>query len=104
MAQNYGLGKGLASLIPKKTNISSDGKEEIKNNPPVLFSAPHVNTVPAKQEVHEIEISQIIPNAHQPRFDFNAEKMAELAESIKHHGIIQPLVVSQKGEQFEIIA
>lgn len=102
MAQNYGLGRGLSSLIPPKNK-----KEESKSSFVADFK-PTSSTTPVnselKNEVREIEISRIVPNVHQPRFDFNEEKLAELANSIKHHGIIQPLVVNQKGEQFEIIA
>jgi len=44
------------------------------------------------------------PNPHQPRIDFNQEKLQELANSIKEHGIIQPIVVTKNDNQYEIIA
>jgi ParB family chromosome partitioning protein len=46
----------------------------------------------------------IIPNPHQPRLNFDEGKMQELVASIKEHGIIQPIVVSKNGNQYEIIA
>lgn len=52
----------------------------------------------------EIPIANIIPNPHQPRLHFDPTKLDELAESIKEHGILQPLVVSRIGEQYELIA
>jgi ParB family chromosome partitioning protein len=102
MAQNYGLGRGLSSLIPQK-NLKKDNGRPAEPQVAVQSIPTEKNTVNTN-EVREIEISRIVPNVHQPRFDFNEEKLAELANSIKQHGIIQPLVVNQKGEQFEIIA
>jgi len=52
----------------------------------------------------EIEIEKIIPNPHQPRFEFNETKLEELSNSIKNHGIIQPLIVSKNNGQYELIA
>lgn len=55
--------------------------------------------------VTEIDIFRIVPNPYQPRLEFDKEKLSELADSIKEHGVIQPLVVSRKeGNQFELIA
>lgn len=51
-----------------------------------------------------MDLSEIVPNPDQPRFHFDEEKLKELSASIKNHGIIQPIVVSKKGEKFEIIA
>lgn len=49
-------------------------------------------------------IEELVPHAHQPRKTFNDTKMAELVSSINEKGIIQPLVVRQLGEQYQIIA
>ncbi len=51
-----------------------------------------------------MDINQIVPNPHQPRLNFNEEKINELSASIKEHGIIQPLVVTQSGTKFELVA
>ncbi|MFZ2330816.1 MAG: ParB/RepB/Spo0J family partition protein, partial [Atribacterota bacterium] len=76
---NKGLGKGLESIIP----ISS-----IKDRTYVL----------------EVDIDQLIPNLYQPRQDFNQEKIDELKESIKAHGIIQPIIVRESAQGYEIVA
>ncbi len=78
--QNRGLGKGLSSLIP------SGGK-------------------PAGQEtVLSVNVSEIQPNPHQPRKQFDDQALKELAESIRSQGVILPLVVRQTGAGYEIIA
>ena len=56
------------------------------------------------KNIQEIPIEDIIPNRFQPRLAFNEEGLKELAESIKQHGIIQPLVVRKLGDKYEIIA
>ncbi|MCK8824536.1 nucleoid occlusion protein [Fuchsiella alkaliacetigena] len=54
--------------------------------------------------IEEIPIEELSPNPYQPRVDFDEVKLKELAESIKNHGIIQPLTVRKKKEGYEIIA
>lgn len=108
MAQNYGLGRGLSSLIPQKAKKISEPEADFnyfgsaagdETNEVALASAPKL------LEDHEIEISRIVPNPHQPRFHFDELKLQELSNSIKEHGIIQPIVVSKNAdESFEIIA
>ncbi|RYL90883.1 nucleoid occlusion protein [Sporolactobacillus sp. THM7-4] len=56
------------------------------------------------ERVHEIPVSKIIPNQYQPRSVFNEEKLGELAETIRNHGMIQPIVLRPIGDQYEIIA
>ncbi len=123
MAQNYGLGRGLSSLIPqrKPTSVSTDEGEKKIDKPEadfnyfgsrgekasdVLSANLPASTVPAPKllEDNEVEIAKIVPNPHQPRFHFDETKLQELSNSIKEHGIIQPIVVSRNGEQYEIIA
>ena len=48
-----------------------------------------------KDEVIQLPIAKIIPNKYQPRNIFNDEKISELSESIKEHGVIQPIVVGK---------
>lgn len=57
-----------------------------------------------KSSVTELNIRDIDTNLKQPRKDFNDEKLAELSASIKRHGIVQPIVVRQKGDRFSIVA
>ena len=56
------------------------------------------------KEVRQIPIEDIIPNRFQPRINFDEKALNELSESIKQHGIIQPLVVRPLGDKYEIIA
>lgn len=54
--------------------------------------------------VKEIRINEIEPNSGQPRKHFNDEKLAQLAESIKQHGVVQPLIVQRDGNTYKIVA
>ena len=57
-----------------------------------------------KNEIMQVSVSKIIPNPNQPRKFFAEDGILRLADSIKQHGIIQPLVVRQCGEHYELIA
>lgn len=57
-----------------------------------------------ESQVQNINIDLIIPNRFQPRLSFDEKALNELAESIKQHGIIQPLIVRQLADKYEIIA
>jgi len=76
------LGKGLSALIPEVESKGAEIKEGIIN----------------------LKLSQIKPNPFQPREDFDAESLEELVQSIKEKGVIQPILVRRKGDQFELIA
>ena len=84
IAKKTGLGKGLDTLIPSK-----------KVEEPV-------STVVKSEEM--VDINSIEPNKEQPRKLFNEDSLIELSESIKQHGIVQPLVVTKKDGYFKIIA
>ena len=81
-SKKRGLGRGLGALIPSDPeNSNYDG------------------------ELKEIKVSQIIPNPSQPRMLIDTDKLQELMESIKEHGVVQPVVVRPvKGEKYELIA
>jgi len=85
-----GLGRGLGSLIPNKTNSSVGDIEEKKNN--------------KREGALEIDLEKINLNPFQPREKFTDSKLDELADSIKKYGIIQPLLVSEKDGVYELIA
>lgn len=51
-----------------------------------------------------VSIEKIHPNPNQPRTHFNETELEELSESIREHGVLQPLLVRKKGDEFEIIA
>jgi len=81
MSKKFGLGKGLGALI-------SENEESTNESGNKLF----------------IPLNKIKNNAEQPRKSFDNEKIAELAESIKHHGIIQPLILMKENDDYVIIA
>lgn len=72
-----GLGKGLGALIP---------------------------TGPTKERLLEISIDEIIPNPYQPRKALGEESLEELANSIRQHGLLQPIIVRKVEEGYEIVA
>lgn len=102
------LGKGLSALIPNnvRENFAEDNRNEAATNTDRAEKAGALNA-PAKENrgVHEIDIKRIIPNTNQPRKHFKAEHLEELAESIKIHGVLQPVVVIEKKDGvYELIA
>lgn len=89
-----GLGKGLESLIP--TDIV-----ETKYDPTAKTDAKGRRI---GEEILQIELSKIDPNPHQPRKSFDQGQLETLADSIKLHGILQPLVASPSGNRYQLIA
>lgn len=88
------LGKGLQSLIPPKSI-----------NRPVPAQAVQAEKSAVISGVLGIEVGKITGNPHQPRKNFDKDKLRELVDSIKEHGILQPLVVSKlKNGNFQLIA
>lgn len=84
-----GLGRGLGSLIPQKIAPAA-GTEAAKV---------------AEAAIVEISPDQIVVNPHQPRTHFSPSDLEDLIASIKEHGIIQPLVITKKGDgEYELIA
>lgn len=78
MSKKYGLGKGLGALIPE------DNQQE--------------------EGITKISLNLIKANKEQPRKYFDEEKILELSESIKIHGVIQPLILKSEGRTFTIVA
>ena len=85
MPAKRGLGKGIDSLIPTDSKLKNEDKSESKS-------------------VSMLRISDIEPNKSQPRKMFNEDRLNELAESIKQHGIVEPLIVVKKDDYYEIVA
>ncbi len=84
-AKKGGLGKGLDSLIVNK-------------NEGVVAVNPEQHGAPV-----EVDINKVEPNKLQPRKNFDEDKLQDLAENIKIHGIINPLIVQDRGKYYEII-
>lgn len=96
MASKRGLGKGLDSLIPvsdvqpeskKSITVTSDAKDE---------------TVQKAETV--VKITKVEPNREQPRKNFDEDALQELADSIRQFGLLQPILVQDRGDYYEIIA
>ena len=64
----------------------------------------NVDTAAAENEIVQLKINEIEPNKNQPRKDFDEEKLRQLAESIKHHGVVQPVIVKKSGDAYNIVA
>ncbi|MBQ8519155.1 MAG: ParB/RepB/Spo0J family partition protein [Agathobacter sp.] len=90
MAIKKGLGKGLDSLITNKVEKPVESKVEVKvdnANGAVLMN-----------------INKVEPNREQPRKKFDEDALLELSESIKQFGVLQPLLVTERDDYYEIIA
>ncbi len=81
MAKKMGLGKGIDSLFSQETSVYPEGS------------------------IVELNITQVEPNANQPRKTFDDEKLEVLAESIRQHGLIQPIIVTKPvNDRYTIVA
>jgi ParB family chromosome partitioning protein len=89
MAVKKGLGKGLDSLITDKVNK------------PVAHAAP---SAPKVNDAVMMNITKVEPNREQPRKKFDEDALLELSESIKQFGVLQPLLVQERDNYYEIIA
>ncbi len=83
MKQQRGLGRGLNALLSDELVNAANDKEEI---------------------IKIVDINEIEPNFGQPRKNFDEEELKELSSSILEHGILQPLIVREKNNKYEIIA
>lgn len=99
-----GLGRGLDALIPSKA--PEEKKIQKKENPEAVLKTENKAEAPAKERPAEmkVKISSVEPNRSQPRKRFDEDSLLELSESIKQYGILQPLLVSDKTDFYEIIA
>ena len=79
-----GLGRGLGALLPEYEEI--------------------VETHNGQGGIVELELEKIFPNPDQPRKQFDEDKLIDLAESIKEHGVLQPIIVTPRDDKYMIIA
>ena len=110
-----GLGKGLDSMIPildstatkKKTGRTAIDKEELQNAAKEAHKHQkekmEFEGKPGEQ-VQIVKLTKVEPSREQPRKQFDADALQELAESIKQFGVLQPLLVQKKEDYYEIIA
>jgi ParB family chromosome partitioning protein len=91
MAKKTSLGTGLSSLIPNKLN---------KSNIPLKKE-----NFASSDNIVKIPIESVVPNPNQPRLYFSEDNLKELSESIKEHGVIQPVIVTRVSDtRYELIA
>ncbi len=90
MSKTSVLGRGLGNLIPGSGNKNS--------------SQSSASSEDSSSVVKEIKISEVQLNPNQPRKTFSAETISELAETIKIHGLIQPIIVKKTENGFELVA
>lgn len=84
-----GLGKGLEALFPSNVDITAlSGNVSRETN----------------EKIVEMKINDIEPDINQPRKVFDEDKLEELSESIKAHGVLQPIIVTKKENYYQIIA
>ncbi len=94
-----GLGKGLDALIPASTGGAKAGVKR-------TGATNTTNVAPEKEKGPEtmVKITMVEPNREQPRKTFDEESLNELAESIKQFGLLQPILVQDRKDHYEIIA
>jgi ParB family chromosome partitioning protein len=85
MSRPNALGRGLGALIPG------------------VAQAPTPETLPADAGLQSIPVDAIDPNPDQPRRVFDPEQIQGLADSIRRHGVLQPVVVRRAGERYELV-
>lgn len=90
MAKKMGLGRGLSAILP-------DVEE-------VVESVEHPHEEAAGDAVLEIGLGEIDPNRDQPRKRFDDEALSQLADSIRHSGVLSPILVARSGKRYTIIA
>ena len=97
-----GLGKGLDALIPNKAGGPSKEPAKKTRSAVVKKDKPTEKDNLAAERL--VKISSVEPNLNQPRRHFDEDALLELSESITQYGVLQPLLVSDKKDYFEIIA
>jgi len=102
MASKKVLGRGLGAFFPEYDDDKSSSESSSQNND---ASSAYVDPKKRVNVVLHIPVENIRPNPHQPRSEFDEDRLQELAESIDKHGLIQPITVRYIGEErFELIS
>lgn len=101
-----GLGKGLSALLGDNAAVASMGIPSSSKTP-----SSSTKTTPSPQasdsqvsHTDQVPIEKITTGPWQPRQEFNEDNLNDLAESIRQHGVVQPLLVRRNGQNFELIA
>ncbi|HOZ53389.1 MAG TPA: ParB/RepB/Spo0J family partition protein [bacterium] len=94
---NKGLGRGLDSLIPKKINNQSYSDFNLTKHDALIVDD-------SSERIIKVDPKKIKVNPYQPRKEFDPIALNDLINSIKEYGIIQPLIVSKKDGEYELVA
>lgn len=70
----------------------------------MAFSFFHKNDLPQNKQVQDLPIAQLHPNRYQPRRTFSEESIKQLAQTLDEEGLLQPIIVREDGEGYEIVA
>ena len=95
------LGRGLGALLG---GAPAAAKPTPPGPPASVPVATHVPEIDPRERVQRVALGRIRPCSFQPRKDFTPETLRELADSIREQGIVQPLIVRDRGDHFELIA
>ena len=102
-----GLGRGLGAIfgeeVTEAVQTSAKKTSGQRKTTRTGVKASEEKNENVSRETSVIKLSLIEPNAAQPRKIFNEESLKELSESIKEHGVLQPILVKQKGRMYEIV-
>ena len=107
MASKKVLGRGLGAFFPEYDDEGKQGEAEGKeaSKKDADSDSPYVDPKQRVNIVLHVPVDNIRPNPHQPRKEFNEDRLEELADSIDKHGLIQPITVRYIGEKrFELIS
>lgn len=93
MAKKMGLGRGLSAILPDVEEVVESVDQVSEGAAPVPADA-----------VAEIPVGEIDPNRNQPRKRFDDDALLALADSIRHNGVLSPILVAREGGRYTIIA
>lgn len=96
-----GLGRGLGALMQDSQSQAATGGIA---SPTTEAKAPEKAETVSNDTINKVAISKIMKSPLQPRREFDPEALNDLVESIKEHGVLQPLLVRPNGAKFELIA
>jgi ParB family transcriptional regulator, chromosome partitioning protein len=101
-SQRKALGKGLSALLPTRGSAAASAEHKA---PPAPAPTPKLVLPERFESFESIPLDQITPSEAQPRTTWDAERLEELAQSIREHGVIQPVTVCKTGPQkFSLVA
>lgn len=98
-----GLGRGLDSLLSASSKIKKERETETKTQEEIAVVNNETTTSVGENVVASLPIEKLRASIYQPRKSFDEESLQELADSIKEHGLLEPLIVKKTDDLYEII-